>query len=78
MHLSDYRKKKDQTQAEFGALLSPPASQGLVSQWERGETRITLGYAIQIDRITKRQVSCSDCNAMFKSKESDSSASGAA
>lgn len=78
MHLSDYRKKKGQTQAEFGGLLSPPASQGLVSQWECGETRITLDYAVQIDRITKRQVSCTDCNAMFKSKESGSSTSGAA
>jgi DNA-binding transcriptional regulator YdaS (Cro superfamily) len=68
MHLTEYRKKKKQTQAEFGALLSPPASQGLISQWERGETRITLNYAVQIDRVTKRQVSCEDCDSMFHGK----------
>jgi DNA-binding transcriptional regulator YdaS (Cro superfamily) len=69
MNLTDFRKKKSLTQANFGALLSPPASQALVSQWERGETRITLSYAVQIDRVTKHQVSCADCDGMFHSKE---------
>lgn len=69
MHLTDYRKKKKLTQAAFGSRLSPVASQALVSQWERGETRITLDYAIQIDRATKHQVSCADCNAMFHGKD---------
>jgi DNA-binding transcriptional regulator YdaS (Cro superfamily) len=69
MHLTEYRKKQSQSQAEFGALLTPLASQSLVSQWERGETRITLDYAVQIDRVTGHEVSCEDCNSMFHSKD---------
>jgi transcriptional regulator with XRE-family HTH domain len=69
MHLTEYRKKKKQTQAEFGALLNPPASQSLISQWERGEVRITLDSAVQIDRVTEHEVSCEDCNAMYRGKD---------
>jgi len=70
MHLTEYRKNKKQSQAEFGALLNPPASQGLVSQWERGVTRITLDYAVQIDHVTEHQVSCEDCNGMYTAANS--------
>lgn len=69
MHLTEYRKNKKQTQAEFGARLTPPASQSLISQWERGEVRITLDYAVQIDRVTEHEVSCEDCKDMYRDKD---------
>lgn len=69
MHLTEYRKNKKQSQAEFGALLNPTASQALVSHWERGVTRITLDYAVQIDHVTEHQVSCEDCNSMYAGKD---------
>lgn len=69
MDLTQYRKNKKVSQAAFGALLTPPASQGLVSQWERGETRITLDYAVQIDHVTSHEVSCEDCKAMYHGKD---------
>lgn len=73
MNLTEYRKNKKLTQTEFGSLLTPTASQALVSQWERGETRITLDYAVQIDRITEHEVSCEDCNSMYSGKDSAAS-----
>lgn len=69
MHLTEYRKKAGQSQAEFGSLLTPPASQALMSQWERGVTRITLDYAVQIDRKTEHAVTPEDCNAMYGAKD---------
>jgi transcriptional regulator with XRE-family HTH domain len=69
MTLTEYRKKKKLSQAAFGALLEPPASQALVSQWECGDTRVTLDYAVQIKGITKGAVKPEDCNAMYRDKE---------
>lgn len=65
MHLDEYRKEKRLTQSQFGELLEPPASQGLVSQWEGGTTRITLSYALEIQRKTEGKVATSDCAAMY-------------
>lgn len=65
MHLEKYRKKSGLSQGEFGLSLNPPASQGLVSQWERGETRVTLDYALQIEKVTGRQVTPRDCADMY-------------
>lgn len=65
MHLEEYRAKAGLSQGEFGQKLSPPASQGLVSQWERGITRITLGYALQINTETGGQVTPQDCADMY-------------
>lgn len=67
MRLTEYRKKTGQSQDAFGALLVPPASQALVSQWERGITRITLDYAVQIEKVSKSEVTPEDCNAMYSS-----------
>jgi DNA-binding transcriptional regulator YdaS (Cro superfamily) len=69
MHLAEHRKKTGQSQADFGVRLVPPASQALISQWERGTTRITLDYAVQIDHVTEHEVSCEDCNAMYRGKD---------
>lgn len=65
MHLDTHLKETGQSQAAFGARLNPPASQGLMSQWIRGVTRITLHYALQIDRETGGAVSPQDCADMY-------------
>lgn len=65
MHLDQYLKQKGQSQGEFGQRLNPPASQGLVSQWVRGITRVTLDYALQIARETNDEVSPRDCADMY-------------
>lgn len=65
MHLEKYLKEAGSSQADFGRELVPPASQALVSQWIRGVTRITLDYALQIDRISCGKVSPQDCQDMF-------------
>lgn len=69
MHLADFRKETKHSQEAFGALLSPPASQALVSQWERGITRITLDYAVQIERVSEHQVTAEDCHNMYGCKD---------
>jgi hypothetical protein len=65
MHLNTYLKEASLSQAEFGESLDPPASQGLVSQWIRGVTRVTLYYALQIDAKTCGKVSPQDCADMY-------------
>jgi DNA-binding transcriptional regulator YdaS (Cro superfamily) len=65
MRLDEYLKLASSSQSEFGASLVPPASQGLVSQWIRGVTRVTLEYAIQIENRTGGQVTPKDCAEMF-------------
>jgi predicted DNA-binding transcriptional regulator YafY len=65
MNLGQYLKEAGLSQAEFGKSLSPPVSQGQVSQWIRGVTAITLSYSLQIDEITNRKVTPQDCCAMF-------------
>ncbi len=55
-----YRKEKGLSQAAFAALLTEsgtPATQGLVSQWEKGTTAIRAERAIQIDVATDGAVS---------------------
>ncbi len=66
MHLDKYLNDAGQSQAEFGSQLVPPASQGLVSQWVRGITRVTLDYALQIERTTGGAVTPQDCADMYK------------
>lgn len=65
MNISSYLKNTGSSQASFGAQLMPQASQALVSQWVRGVTRITLDYALQIERVTQGTVSPQDCADMF-------------
>lgn len=67
MHLDAHLKKTRQSQAEFGSTLVPPVSQALVSQWIRGETRVTLLYALQINARTEGAVTPQDCADMYKS-----------
>ena len=65
MHLETHLKETGQSQAAFGGRLNPPASQGLVSQWIRGVTRITLHYSIEIVRESGGAVSPQDCADMY-------------
>lgn len=65
MHLDVFLKENGLSQGEFGQRLNPPASQGLVSQWIRGVTRVTLGYALQISKATEDKVTPQDCLDMY-------------
>lgn len=65
MRLDEYRKAKELSQRQFGELLEPPVSPGLVSQWECGVTRVTLDYAHEIQSKTANRVTTQDCAAMF-------------
>jgi DNA-binding transcriptional regulator YdaS (Cro superfamily) len=65
MHLNLHLKETGQTQAAFGQRLIPTASQGLVGQWLRGVTRITLHYALEIKRESGGAVTPQDCADMF-------------
>ncbi|WP_089401620.1 hypothetical protein [Noviherbaspirillum humi] len=65
MHLEEHLKQTGQTQGDFGKRLIPPASQGLVSQWIRGVTRVTLHYAVQIEDLTGGAVMPQDCADMY-------------
>lgn len=62
MDIPTYRKKKELSQQAFAELLTEsgsPATQGLVSQWERGTT-IPAERAVEIERATGGEVSRSD------------------
>lgn len=69
MQLHSYLKETGISQGEFGQSLTPIASQGLVSQWIRGKTRITLDYALQIEGATSGKVTPKDCSDMFTAPE---------
>lgn len=60
MQLAPYLKEKKITQAAFGEMLDPPVTQALVSQWIRGQTQVTLSYALQIERQSNGAVTCKD------------------
>lgn len=66
MKLDAYLTEKGISQAEFGKKLSPPVSQGLVSQWINGGTRVTLDNALEIERVTDGAVTVRDCSEMFQ------------
>jgi DNA-binding transcriptional regulator YdaS (Cro superfamily) len=65
MHLATYLKETGRSQAEFGSTLLPPVSQGQMSQWILGRTRVTLDYALQIETGTEGKVTPKDCAEMY-------------
>lgn len=67
MELGTYLKQNGVTQAAFASRFEPPVTQGLVSQWLRGETRMTLDQALQAARITMGAVGPEDCAALYSS-----------
>ena len=66
MTLTEYITSKELSQAKFGSMLNPPVTQGLVSQWINGMTRITLDQAIQIEQITGNEVTVRECASLYK------------
>lgn len=66
MQLQQYLTDESISQASFGLMLSPGASQGLVSQWLSGKTRITLNYALQIQALSKGLVTPQECYDLYK------------
>jgi DNA-binding transcriptional regulator YdaS (Cro superfamily) len=69
MHLDEYLKEAGESQNDFGKKLKPPVSQGLVAQWVKGKTRVTLSSALQIERLTDGKVTPKDCADMFAESE---------
>lgn len=74
MRLDEYRAKHSISQDEFGKKLTPPVGQALVSQWERGETQITLTRAVEIQEITGVEVTVLDCADMYTNKKEKAAA----
>lgn len=55
MDIPTFRKERGLTQVDFAKLMTDagfPATQGLVSQWEQGEVKLTPDRATQIERAT--------------------------
>jgi len=73
MKLSEYLSYKSMSQTAFAKTLSPPVTQGLVSQWILGKCRIPLHRAIEIKKITKGKVDVFEWPA-FVPKRSNKSA----
>jgi len=72
MRLDAYMREHKLTQAALGAMLTPPVSQSQVSQWFRGRTSITLEQALQIQTITRGQVTPADCARVHETDDSTS------
>jgi DNA-binding transcriptional regulator YdaS (Cro superfamily) len=69
MRLDEYLRDHGETQSDFAERLDPPVTQGLVSQWVLGTTRISLARALEIETLTNNEVTARDCAAMFVAKE---------
>lgn len=66
MKLDTYLKERGQSQADFGASLTPPVTQALVSQWILGKTAVSLHYSLEIFRKTGGAVTAEDCLEMLQ------------
>lgn len=61
MDLATYRKEQGISQADFAALLTdPPATQGLISQWESGKVKVPAERVGQIEKATAGAVTRHD------------------
>lgn len=63
MKLKNYLKQTGTSQREIAEKLAARGvrvSQGLVSQWINGETRITLQAAVELEQITSGSVTVYD------------------
>ncbi|SAK53346.1 hypothetical protein AWB78_01317 [Caballeronia calidae] len=65
MRLDEYLKDQKLSQAALAALLQPPVTQSLVSQWIRGMVRMNLDQAVQIEEISNGAVTPRDLAEMF-------------
>lgn len=68
MDLRTFLADKQLSQAAFGALLNPPVTQSLVSQWIRGEVCVTLHYALQITALSKGKVTPAELDELVKAR----------
>ncbi|MEX3690792.1 hypothetical protein AB3X91_11895 [Paraburkholderia sp. BR14263] len=68
MRLEDFMRKRGLTQTQLGALLEPPVTQGLVSQWIQGKVRVMLDQALQIDHLSGGLVTPRECAEMYDAK----------
>lgn len=62
-----WRKRRKLNAAEFAQMLTPAPHKTLITHWERGTKSVTLDYALQIAKITRREVTPEDCLAMKRS-----------
>lgn len=63
MNLSDYRTANGISQARFAELLTAagsPATQALISQWEKGSTKVTAERVAKIEEATAGAVTRHD------------------
>lgn len=63
MDIPAYRKDRGLTQADVATLLTEagyPATQSLVSQWEKGDVTLTPERVIQIEQVTEGAIQRSD------------------
>lgn len=56
MDLKTYLKASKKTQTQFATELRPPVTQGVVSQWILGKTRISAERCRDIERATGGRV----------------------
>lgn len=75
MHLADFLKVNNLTQAAFGQMFEPPVSQGLVSQWLVGKVRMTLDQALQTKRLSNELVTPEECATLFEARRDGASES---
>lgn len=74
MRLDEYMREHRLNQAALGAQLNPPVTQGAVSQWMRGEVRVRLDYALQIEELSSGAVTPKDCADLYRVREAAESA----
>lgn len=73
---SEYVSSRGISQKQFGQLFNPPVSQGLVSQWFRGVTKMTLEQALQAVSFSAGQITAEECASLFRYPESAAIESG--
>lgn len=66
---SEYAASQGLSQKQFGQLFNPPVSQGLVSQWFRGVTKMTLDQALQAVTFSAGMITAEECASLFHHQE---------
>jgi response regulator of citrate/malate metabolism len=69
MSPSEYVANQGISQKQFGQLFNPPVSQGLVSQWFRGITKMTLDQALQAVTFSAGKITAEECAGLFRHLE---------
>jgi len=69
MHLRDYLRQNNQSQAAFGEQLVPAVSASKVNHWLEGRRRVSLVEALQILSLTGGTVTLNELAAMYRPEE---------